>query len=142
MSNPDRSTRPNPFVLPDRATIDAATARLNGACEPWGHDTAGSTSRRSAKRLIKRTGLTRYIVLGYDPLRAREREYVTVAEAFSIVGDERRLVNAVANGIVPIVIAAGADFTFRRQDLQAVRSMESVLAEMVALKARIDAGRG
>ncbi|WP_109479899.1 hypothetical protein [Paraburkholderia sp. C35] len=110
----------NPFVLPDLASIDAATQRLNGACEAWGHDTAGMATRSRAKRLLKRTRMTRYIVLTQDPLRSRLRDYVTFSEAVSMVGTTA-LVDAVANGTVPIVIAEGADFTFRRGDLKGLR---------------------
>lgn len=114
----------NPFAQPDAATVAAAVSRLNQVSAAWGHGTLGTgTTKRRAPAVLKRTKRTRYIVLSHDPMTTSDAErYVSLEEAIAIAGGQDRLIGAVANGYVPIVVAPGAEYTFLRADAHMLRN--------------------
>ncbi|MCA8448884.1 hypothetical protein [Burkholderia vietnamiensis] len=122
---PEDTSGFNPFAQHDPADIAAAVLRVNHACKPWGHDTSNiGVARQRERSILRRTKRTRYIVLGHSPNSGPDRHlYVTLLEAIAIVGGENLLQGAVANGHVPIVVAAGADVAFRRADVTMLRTM-------------------
>ena len=114
----------NPFVMHDPETVAAAMARVNKVCYPWGNDTTSvGTGKRRKRDLLQRTKHTRYIVLPHNPFSGPDGHlFLGLAEAIAVVGGQDRLIAAVAQGVIPIVVSSQADYAFRRADLCMLRN--------------------
>jgi len=115
--------RINPFAPPDPAALDSALRRLNKACPSRSNVTNDNhPSPRRPATVVLRTRKTRYIVAQGDPRMSRQAmDHVNLNEAIVIAGGRDRLVNAVATGVVPMVVAEGVEPCFRRDDVMMLR---------------------
>ncbi|WP_396329403.1 hypothetical protein [Burkholderia anthina] len=125
---------PNPFLEPDPVTRETAVLRLNARCRAWGKTMTVTGATRRGRDVLQRTKRTRYIVLPHSPFSGPEGHlFLGLAEAIAVVGGQDRLISAVANGYIPIVVSAQADFAFRRADLRMLRNAFG--APVVAIQA-------
>lgn len=123
---PDDTAAFNPFVQHEPAAIAAAVQRVNAVTDSWGNATAGvkeGAGRRTQRDVLRRTKRTRYVVLQQNPLKTADRRaFMGLPEALAMVGVPSRLISAVAGGLIPIVVAEGADPMFRTADVALLRN--------------------